>query len=108
MTFLAFLALMCPNGNICWDPVTRDCRGGLEMQPVRYQVDFDVLAMRMNPDCPLDEMGRPQACLSNLTFRLETAQTQVTVPEPSVGECRWNVMDPVSLDPAGNRSDGCQ
>lgn len=92
---------------LLWDPVTRDCAGGLEQQPVRYQVAYRLGFMRYSPVCPLDEMGQQQPCVGWTTGVPVTQELGLALPEPGVGEVTsWE--DPVSLDQAGNTSEGCQ
>lgn len=89
-----------------WLAVTHDCRGGLELQPVRYQVAYRLGFMRHSPVCPLDEQGNQQACVGWTTGMPVTTETSLTLPEPGSGEVTvWD--DPMALDPAGNRSDAC-
>lgn len=91
---------------LTWLAVTRDCRGGLEAQPVRYEVAYRLGFMRDSPVCPLDEQGRTQACVGWTTGIPVTQELSVTLPEPGVGEVTcW--ADPVAVDISGNRSDGC-
>lgn len=98
-TLLLFLSLG-------WDAVTRDCKGGLEHQPVRYQVSYALYFMRHSPVCPLTEDGQPQACRGRAVGMPVTEGTSLSLPEPAVGEVTaWE--EPVSVDPAGNRSTEC-
>lgn len=92
---------------LAWDGVTRDCRGGFETQPVRYQVAYRLGFMRDSPVCPRTEAGEMQPCIGWATGLPVTTGTSLSLPEPGVGEVTvWD--DPVSLDPAGNRSGACQ
>lgn len=88
--------------SLSWLAVTQDCAGGLELQPVRYQVAWRLGFMRYSPICP--EPGEP--CIGWTAGMPLTEGTILSLPEPGVGEVTvWD--DPVSLDPAGNRSEAC-
>ena len=93
--------------SLSWDAVQHDCRGGMEYQPVRYQVAYRLGFMRDSPLCPRTEAGDVQPCIGWTTGLPVTESLSLSLPEPAVGEVTvWD--DPVSLDPAGNRSEACQ
>lgn len=76
------------------------------MEPVRYQVAYRLGFMRHSPVCPLTEAGEAQACIGWTTGMPVTTETSLSLPDPGPGEVTvWD--DPVSLDPAGNRSTEC-
>ena len=91
-----------------WTAPTQDCRGGPEAEPLSYEVllfEARVIAYQDDP-----QFGR-LALYSRTVQAPRTGGTSLTIPDPmalSVGDVTY-IGEPVSIDGAGNRSDGpCQ
>lgn len=95
LVVLAILALS-------WDPVTRDCRGGLESAPPVYEVwtyRATVVGSISGPD------GDLWPVYQRTTADVLTQTTSLAIADPAVGGVvAWG--EPVAVDLAGNRSDG--
>ena len=101
-SLLALIAAL----TISWLPVTLDCLGGQEAQPVTYLVPFNVGEMVWHPGCPDDADGNRQECATWTFSEWDVGEaTSFTVPDPPLGQV-YMVTDPIAVDPARNRSDG--
>ena len=102
-SLLALIAAL----TISWLPVTLDCLGGQEAQPVTYLVPFNVGEMAWYPGCPDDADGNRQECASWTLSEWDVgeATTFEEPPDPPVGQVYMR-GDAITVDPAGNRSDG--
>jgi hypothetical protein len=87
-----------------WDPVTRDCKGGLEPIPVAYEVlVFDARVIGQMTD----GFGNLVPVYRKTDLRPLTVATSLEVTEPAapdVGEVTY-IGDPVAIDGTFNRSD---
>lgn len=88
---------------LVWNAVTQDCHGGLEAAPLVYEVHYALGSTVLDPSCPLDENGNPQACAIWQQYVSTTAATSKDLGEPAPGEVLvW--VDPITRDRADNLS----
>lgn len=98
-----------------WDPVTRDCRGGLEAPGMRYLVtQLQTEPAGFVTACAIDEETGEQVCWQDIVYQPIdiVSQTMVAVPSfpqesvavPPLGGVTF--IDVEAVDLAGNVSGG--
>lgn len=88
---------------LAWDPVTRDCRGGLEAGPIRY--DVLIFEARVT-GTTIDGFGNIVPVYAKVAQHQTTVQTSMTViaPEPPAVDEVTLVDDPEAVDASDNGS----
>jgi len=92
---------------LSWAPSLAGCDGTPLLYPeqVVYVVPYVRMAMVESEDCPLDELGRVQACAMPVEWNqwdigAATSFSSDSIPTPPVGSV-YDVQMPIAENPAG-------